>query len=388
MQAVRQSADRREPLDEIQVMLRDSVREFVRRHPGAARIRALRDDAAGRDAAHAAQAALADNGWLGILVGEAAGGLGLGLAEVCVVAEELGAGLAPETFIADGMAIRVLADGDNASLAAARLPGLLDGSERLALAWQEAANRLDPDEIATRASPVEGGVVLDGVKRLIPGAAGAAAFLVTARGDHGLGVYRVEPGQPGVSLELHAAIDAMPQADLTLSAVAVSAENIVALDAAERLRSTLDEGRLAASAALFGILGQALAMTVDYCRTREQFGKPIGSFQSLQHRLVDMWIQQEISRNTLAHALGVFTSTSDPAARATAASAAKAQASRAALLVTRQAIQLHGGVGYADEHDIGLFLKRAIVLSGWLGTASLHRRRFAAADTSRSDDQA
>jgi alkylation response protein AidB-like acyl-CoA dehydrogenase len=364
-----------DPLDEIQTMLRDSVRAFASRHPGAKRLRALRDgDAADADAAWSA---IAEAGWLGITTPEALGGLGLGLPELCAVAEELAAGLAPETFVADSLAIAVLAGGDNADLAAERLPALLAGLSRLALAWQEAPNTLDPTDIITVAASTPSGVTLTGVKRLIPGAATADAFLVTALTPDGLGVFLVDKAAQGVELELHTTIDGVALGVLTLTDVAiVSAHHVHATDATATLVRALDEARLAASAALFGLVRQALAITVDYTRAREQFGKPIGSFQSLQHRMVDLWMQQEITRNMLAHSLAAFAETDDPSARAAAASAAKAQASKAAVLVTRQAIQLHGGVGYADEYDIGLFLKRAIVLSGWLGTASLHRSRY------------
>jgi alkylation response protein AidB-like acyl-CoA dehydrogenase len=378
---------RREPLDEVQAMLRDSVRAFAQRHPGARRLRALRDgDAAAGDAAWQA---IAESGWLGILAPEELGGLGLGLGELCAVAEELAAGLAPETFVADSLAIALLARGDNPALAGRRLPALIDGSARLAVAWQEAPNVLDPLDIATLAQPADGGVLLSGVKRLIPGAASADAFLVTARGPGGFALYHVPRDADGLTLDLRDTVDGIAMGSLTLAGVGVGEADRAASAAVAPalLVQALDEGRLAASAALFGLLRQALAITVDYCRTREQFGRPIGSFQSIQHRLVDLWIQQEVTRNTLAHSLAVFAATRDPAARSVAASAAKAQASRAAMLVTRQAIQLHGGVGYADEHDIGLFLKRAIVLSGWLGTASLHRRRYIA-EAPGFDDQA
>ncbi|WP_293351693.1 acyl-CoA dehydrogenase [Phenylobacterium sp.] len=376
---------RREPLDEVQAMLRDSVQAFVARHPGAKRLRALRDGRATE--ADAVWPSIAESGWLSIMTPESLGGLGLGLAELCAVAEELAAGLAPETFVADNLAIAVLTGGDNADLTVERLPALLDGSSRLALAWQEAANTLDPREVATTATPVAGGVALNGAKRMIPGAATASAFLVTAEGPSGLGAYWVDPAQPGVSLDLRTTVDGVALGDLTLNDVVVADDRRISGEASSLLTRVLEEARMAASAALFGLVRQALAITVDYTRTRQQFGKPIGSFQSLQHRMVDLWMQQEITRNTLAHALVVFAATEDPAARAVAASAAKAQASKAAMLVTRQAIQLHGGVGYADEYDIGLFLKRAIVLSGWLGTASLHRRRYVL-EAPGFDDQA
>jgi len=127
---------------------------------------------------------------------------------------------------------------------------------------------------------------------------------------------------------------------------------------------------------LLGVMSRALELTLTYVGQREQFGRAIGSFQAIQHRLVDLFIQQELSRNTLARAVAVFDTTHDPARRAAAVSAAKARASDAALLITRQAIQLHGGIGFTDECDIGLYMKRALVLAAWLGNAGVHRARF------------
>jgi alkylation response protein AidB-like acyl-CoA dehydrogenase len=369
-----QSAERRKPGDEIEELLRQSVQAFVARNPGATRLRSLRDKPGTTDA----WTALAEAGWFSIGVPEARDGLGLGVAELCAVAEELGRGLAPEPFVAGSLAISIVAAGNNQDLVTAELPDLMAGTKRVALAWQEAPNVLDPAKIASEATAADGGVVLSGRKTLIPGAAEANVFLVTALADGKLTVWWIDRNQPGVSLDLRATIDGVALGDLILDNVrAPAGASLFQDDAGALIRNQLEEGRLAAAAALFGLIQQALAITTDYARTREQFGKPIGSFQSIQHRLVDMWMQQELTRNVLAHAISVFTSTGDLAARTSAASAAKAQASRAAMIVTRQSIQIHGGVGYADEHDIGLFLKRAIVLSGWLGSASLHRRRYA-----------
>lgn len=382
-----QTAERRQPRDEIEDMLRQSVQAFVARNPGAPRLRALRDQRG--TPASDAWASFGDAGWLGIRVPEARGGLGLGLTHICAVAEELGVGLAPEPFAANALAISVLATSDNDALADAELPALLDGSKRLALAWQEAPNVLDPADILLRAEPAKGGATMSGVKRLIPGATTADAFLVTALSDSGIGIWWVKRDQPGVRIDLQDTVDGVALGTLTLdNALVTDANRVTSSDSTRLLRDQLEQARLVTSAALFGLLQQALSITAAYCRTREQFGKPIGSFQSIQHRLVDMWMQQEVTRNVLAHSIGVFASTTDLNVRSSAASAAKAQASKAAMQISRQAIQLHGGIGYADEHDIGLFLKRAIVLSGWLGGASLHRRRYAATNSIMTGDQA
>jgi alkylation response protein AidB-like acyl-CoA dehydrogenase len=134
-----------------------------------------------------------------------------------------------------------------------------------------------------------------------------------------------------------------------------------------------------ASAELLGVMNRALEMTLDYIKTRVQFNRPIGSFQVLQHRAADLKIQLELARAAVSHAAGVCDADAPGPQRAAAASLAKARAADAAMLITRQAIQLHGGIGYTDEADIGLFLRRAMVLAASFGTATAHRRRYAAA---------
>ena len=350
--------------------LRESVAVFTQRNPGAARIRRIRATGLGIDAA--AWAEMAAAGWLGLAVPEAVGGLGLGLGELCTVAEALGGGLAPEPLVATTLAIAVVAAAGPGAL----LETLCAGDARAALAWQEQENTLDPFPVATMARPVAGGMAIAGVKRFIPAAAGAGGFIVTAQAPDGLAAFWVPADSPGLRLETDRTVDGGQLGTLHLDGVIVP--GVLLADAGGAVVRALDEARVAVAAELFGLMQRALAMTVDYSKQRAQFGKPIGSFQVLQHRMVDLWMQQEVTRATLADALAVFGRTDDPASRAVAASAAKSRASAAAMLVTRQAIQLHGGIGYADEHDIGLYLKRAIVLSGWLGSAALHRRRYGA----------
>ena len=122
---------------------------------------------------------------------------------------------------------------------------------------------------------------------------------------------------------------------------------------------------------------RCLDMTLEYLRTRKQFGRAIGSFQALQHRAVDLWVQKELARAAVASAARTLDDASaSPLARSAAASGAKARATHAALLMSTQAVQLHGAIGFTDEYDLGLYLNRALVLSAWLGNAAEHRRRY------------
>ena len=151
------------------------------------------------------------------------------------------------------------------------------------------------------------------------------------------------------------------------------------------VEDALDQAALGTAAMLLGVMEQAFALTLDYLRTRQQFGKPIGSFQALQHRATDLKVQIALSRASIEAAAAVLDDPANPPAlRRASVSRAKARATDAGLLVTRQAIQLHGGIGYTDEADVGLYLRRAMVLANQFGTAALHRRRFA--ENAREDE--
>ena len=178
-----------------------------------------------------------------------------------------------------------------------------------------------------------------------------------------------------------AAADGSAQARLHFSALRLPASHCLAgaPRAGQLLRGMLDRGTVAASAELVGLMDRALEMTLDYLRTRRQFGKPIGSFQALQHRAVDIWIQRQLARAAVDAAVRTLDSpTSTAAARQLAASSAKSRASHAALMLCTQAVQLHGAIGFTDEYDLGLYLNRALNLSAWLGNAAEHRRRYGA----------
>ncbi len=138
----------------------------------------------------------------------------------------------------------------------------------------------------------------------------------------------------------------------------------------------LDAAILCCAAELTGIMERVLELTFEYLRTRKQFGKPIGSFQALQHRAVDIWIQKELSKAALAAALGHFDAVdATPRQRSLAASSAKSRAADAALTVCKQAVQLHGAIGFTDEYDLSLYFNRVLVLAAWLGNGATHRRR-------------
>lgn len=363
-------------------LLRDSVADFVGRNADVGRARKLRGTPAEYDRGVWRQ--MAGLGWLGVLVPERYGGLGLGLAESAVVAEGLARSLAPEPYTATAvLAVRALDAAGSEALKTLLLPQIASGDLIAALAWQERAGVLESNAVETVAIPFEGGYRVNGVKRFISGAAGADGYLVTARTAQGVGLLWVPCDAPGLERKLEPLADGRHFGALSLRDVAVPRENAAVSPAAPpaALAGALDDATVVIGAELNGVMGRALEMTLDYMRTRVQFGKPIGSFQALQHRAVDLYIQRELASAVLDEALRVLEAQPDPRARARMASRVKARCSEAGSKITRESVQIHGAIGFTDELDAGLYLKRTLVLSAWLGSAAYHRRRYAALTT-------
>jgi alkylation response protein AidB-like acyl-CoA dehydrogenase len=375
MQAIAQT----EAAEQIAV-LRDSVVNFVRGKTDLKALRQRRGTLPGFDTGIVKQ--MAELGWFSILVPEAYGGLGLGFAELAVVLQELGKGLLAEPLVSSAvLAGRVLCHGTNESLKARLLPKLAEASLLPSVAWQEGNGGLDAVAIETRAEVDGEGVRLTGRKRFVAGAAAAGGFLVSARSADGCGLYWVERDTPGLSLQHEWRADETPGGIVELDHVNVPADDILCAAAPgglAALEHAVEEAAVMASAEMLGVMEAALQMALGYMRARVQFGKPIGSFQALQHKAVDLYVQQELSRAVLDDAVRELDAGSSALARSRLASRCKSRSSEAGLRITREVIQLHGAIGFTDEYDAGLYLKRALVLSGWLGNSGAHRRRFGA----------
>lgn len=340
-------------------MLRDSAAAVVP-EGGLARIRALRFGLPGIERATWRQ--MAEMGWLGLLVPEAAGGAGLGMVEACALAEALSAGLAPEPWAACAGIARLLPPDVLAPVLA---------GERIVLpAWQERADTVTPGEATVAASGRVSG------RKLFVAMAGAAdQFLVAA----GSGLVLVDAGAAGVTLDVVQMQDGGHSGTLTLDGAPCRAVAGDMVDA-------LEGGTLLAASGLLGLMERSFALTLDYLRTRKQFGRPIGSFQALQHRAADLLLQIALTRASVESAAMALDAGGPLDARRAAVSRAKARAADGAMLVTREAIQLHGGIGYTDEYDVGLYLRRAMVLAPQHGSARLHRARFAALTPEMHDE--
>jgi alkylation response protein AidB-like acyl-CoA dehydrogenase len=272
--------------------------------------------------------------------------------------------------------------------AAARvLPDLLSGTVVAGLAWQGAGGELDAASTGVRAVPEAGGVRLDGEVRFCAPAS-ADAWIVSAHAPQGQALYGVPCDQAGLTVIAEPTADGGAMARLRFADARLPADACIATPAVAEalLRDALDAGTALTAAELVGLMDRALDMTLEYLRTRKQFGKPIGSFQALQHRAVDIWIQRQLARAAVDAALAILDSpVADAQARTQAASSAKARAAHAALLLCNQAVQLHGAIGYTDDYDLGIYLNRALTLAAWMGNAAEHRRRWGAlSDTALS----
>lgn len=356
-------------------MLAASLDAFCVRRGGLARGRRLRGKETRLDLD--AWAEMGAQGWLGVLIPERFGGLGLGLREAATVMERLSAWLAPEPVAAVSvLTASTILLADNEVLKNALLPGIASGDQRVQLAWRETGRHggyFVSTAAETPATVCEGGQLL-GTKVLVPHAADASFFLVPARSSAGLEIHCVSANACGLELTPHELADGRPAADLSLHGVSVSADTLLASPsiAAHALSQAFERAVVMASAELLGCMSACFRMTLEYLRIRRQFDRPIGAFQALQHRAVDLAIQIALSRAAVEDAIG-----SENGDLAAAASRAKARASDAAMLVTRTAIQLHGALGFADECDAGLFLKRALATAIDFGGSVAHRRRFA-----------
>ncbi len=313
------------------------------------RIRALRFQQPGFDPTIWQQ--MAGLGWLGLLLGEARGGSGLGMAEFCGLAEELGAALVPEPLIPCAVAIQLLPD--------TMLEPVLAGQTIVMPAWRERGQDL---LAAGRTRLLDGR--LSGTKRAVPLAAAADLFLVTT-GD---GLALVSRTSPGVTIRSATTQDGGNTGEVTF-------DNAEATAIAGAFDAAFDAAALATSAYLFGAMQRAFEMTLDYMKLRKQFGRFIGSFQALQHRAVDLKIQIELCRAALADCLASFDA-GTPAMRQMAASRAKARCADAAILVAREAIQFHGAIGMTDECDVGLYARKILSQLDQFGSAAAHRSRF------------
>jgi len=333
----------------------------------------------------------ADLGLLAAPFAEAHGGLGQGLTETMIIAEAFGGALSIDPYLATVvLAGSALRHAGSDALLAELVPAIAEGRLTLALAHQEKQARYDLADTATTArADGKGGYTLEGEKYVVLHGDSADKLIVAARisGSRaergGIGLFLVDAAANGVTRRGYATQDGMRAADVTLSAVRVGPDAVLAgpdkgLAVLER---AVDEAIAALAAEAVGAMAALHELTVDYLKTRKQFGVPIGSFQVLQHKSVDMFVALEQARSMALYAT-MMAGEPDPSERRKAVSTAKVQIGRSARLIGETAIQLHGGIGMTMEYKAGHYFKRLTMIDMAYGDADHHLRLLARAGAS------
>lgn len=367
-----------------QRLLKESAERFLEKeYPFAARRRST-ENAPGFS--RETWKAFAELGWLGIEIPEDLGGLGGSGVDTSVLMEAFGGALVVEPYLATcvlGAGVVRLAG--SSAQKQALLPRLAAGEALLAFAFAEPGSRYELARAATRADRNHAGFLLEGRKAVVFDAADADAIVVTARtaggvaDRNGITLFLVESGAKGFSRRDYATVDGRRASDITLDRVAVGSGAVIGdVDAGlPVVELVIDGGIAAVCAEAAGIMAALNKQTLDYLKTRRQFGRPLAEFQVLQHRMVDMFAACELSKS-MAYMAAVRAGDDDAGTRAKAVSAAKVQIGKAGRFVGQQAVQLHGGMGMTDELPVGHYFKRLTMIDTLFGGVDFHLRRFAA----------
>jgi len=326
---------------------------------------------------------LAEQGLLGLPFSEADGGFGAGGVETMIVMEALGKALVLEPYLATVViGGGFLRHGGSADQKATHIPGVIDGSKTFAFAQLEKNSRYDLQDVSTTAKRKGAGWVIDGEKLVVLNGETADMLLVTARTKggqrdrDGIGIFLVPGNARGIAKKGYPTQDGLHAADISFTGVEVGADAVIGdpengLPLVERV---VDEARTALCAEAVGAMDESLKTTVEYLKTRKQFGVPIGSFQTLQHRAADMFVAVEQARSMSMFAT-MASEFDDARERATAVAAAKVQIGKSAKFIGQQSIQLHGGIGMTQEAKIGHYFKRLTMIENTFGDTDYHLRR-------------
>ena len=366
---------------EEQQMVRDSIARFVQDDYDWDTRRAIVDGAEGMSRDN--WQTFAELGWLSIPFAEADGGFGGSVIDLSVVMEELGKGLVVEPFfptvvLFGGLVSRAGDEAQRTSI----LEGVIGGETLGAFAYVERQSRYALNDCKTSATSSGDGYTLNGEKVVVFNGENADKLVVLARTSgeqfdaHGLSLFLVDANAQGVSKVLYPMMDAQRVANITFDNVQLGADALLgdAGSGREVVNAVIRDALLALASEAVGIMGTLNAKTLEYTKTREQFGVAIGSFQALQHRMVDTMMAFEQSKSLLFKALCEYEI--DPASADTTIHALKVLIDRNSKLVYGEAIQMHGGMGITDELDIGHYAKRLMMINATLGDGSFHRSKF------------
>ncbi len=366
---------------EEQVMLRDSVARFVQDDYDFETRRRIADSDEGMSRDN--WQTFAELGWLSIPFAEEHGGFGGGAQDVMVVMEQLGRGLVLEPYLATVMLFGgLLQEGGSPAQQEAHIPAIIDGSRLGAFAYLERQSRFEMADVKTSATADGDGYRLTGEKVVVFNGANADYFIVSARtsgaqsDETGISLFLVPADAAGLEKLTYKLMDGQRVANIVLNDVTVSADDLVgeAGAAFALMNSVVLKANIALGAEAVGIMGELNAKTLEYTKTREQFGDAIGSFQALQHRMVDTFMAYEQTKSLLYRAVCAISDEREDSG--TAVHALKVMMDKAGRQIFGEAIQLHGGMGITDELDIGHYAKRLMMINTTFGNGDYHQAQF------------
>ena len=327
----------------------------------------------------------ADLGWLGMPFSEADGGYDGGPIDLMVIMESLGRGLVVEPYIpnvvlAGGLISRLGNEEQKTNF----LPKIISGEIQMSLAFAEPQSRFNLSDVITTAKKDGENYILDGYKAVVMNGPSSDTLIVVARTsgtqleEKGLSLFLVDPSAKGVSLRNYSNVDGSKASEVTLEGVEVSTSSLLGDEGNiySVLEEVIDLATLAISAEAVGIMEKMNEITLEYTKTREQFGETLSSFQALQHRMVDTFMAYEQTKSLLLMCAAKLTDKADDAMKAV--SALKYQVGIAAKQVGEESVQLHGGMGVTDETNIGHFFKRLTTIRAIFGNTDYHLKRYSA----------
>jgi len=367
-------------LSEDQEALQRAAREFLAAEcpPALVRETARTSDGVPR----ALYAKMAELGWLGLAVPEADGGLGLGTLELALVCEELGRAAAPGPFLWTQLVIAALVRAGTPAQRRRWLPGLIAGERVATVGYLDEGNRYAPAAVTLRARRTRDGFRLDGTKLFVPGVPGGDLLLVAARPTTGgVSLFLVEAETSGIRLRPEETIDLTRRVgEVRLRDVAVERSALLGGDGrgGALLARLLDLGAILIAADSLGGAQRTLEMAVEYSKTRQQFDRPIGSFQAIKHMAAEMVAEVEPARSLVWYAAWAFDHRPRDSPRA--AAIAKARLGDVYSRTVNRSVQIHGGIGFTWEHDLHLWFKRACLNEVVFGDPMWHRERLATID--------
>ncbi|MEM8660449.1 MAG: acyl-CoA dehydrogenase family protein [Pseudomonadota bacterium] len=370
-------------LNEEQVMLKDAAAGLLAEKATVAHLRALRDERDPQGFSSEVWAEMAQMGWAGIAISEEYGGSGYGYTGLGLVLEQVGRNLSASPLQSSVLiAATIISELGSAEQKQALLPAIAAGELQVSLALQEGHHHAPLNTAAT--ATLEGeDFLLSGAKVMVLDAASAKRFIVIARtsgtvGDEqGLSAFLVDADSSGLSIQNREMVDSRNVGALTLDNVRVSSADLLGEQnqAWPGLSRSLDIINIGLSAELLGLSAEAFERTVAYLKERKQFGHAIGSFQGLQHRAAELFAELELARSIVLKALHAIDDSEDDLGLI--ASAAKAKLCEVAQRATNEAVQMHGGIGMTDEHEIGFFMKRSRMAQHAFGDYHYHLDRYA-----------